>query len=185
MSKKKVLILVVIVAILFCIVSCKNSITEEVENNVIDEDENKITDEDENEITDEDESNMTYKVETLGSSLRYSRDPENWSTKQLIKTKESLEQFYLKYNIAVDVSNYNDDYFNEKAIIICLFTYPYLGAKLNIKSLQIIDDTIQIKIKEKKIQKGGYAAAIDYWICALEVNQNDVINIDNIEVLFE
>ncbi len=177
--KYSLVLLILILAIFICCIftSCKNDNLVEIDNNP--------TEEIDNTIIVEAENSIHCKVKTLSSSLRYASNHHNWNKKQLIKTKDALEQFYLDYNISNDISNYDEEFFNEKTIIICLFTYSHLGAKLSIKSVQVVDNTIQIRILEKIIQNGGYAAAIDYWICALEVNNNDIKDVENVELYFE
>ena len=177
--KYSLILLILVLAISICCIftSCKNDNSVEVENNPTEEIDNTI-------IADA-ENSITCKVTTLSSSIRYASNHNNWNIKQLIKTKDTLEQFYLDYSISGDITNYNENFFNEKTIIICLFTYSHLGAKLSIKSVQVVDNTIQIRILEKIIQNGGYAEAIDYWICILEVNNEDVKDVDVVEVNIE
>ena len=134
------------------------------------------------------DNKLSYSVGTLSSYNKYNGDlpkPAQWNTKQVIKTKEELNSFNSEFDISSYITEYDEAYFTHKALIICLFTYSYLGANLTIKSIQKSENTIQINMIEKIKRDTNYLDAIDYWVCIIEEELENVQDVNDIEINLE
>ena len=160
MSRYKYYIILLIIICLLSFISCKD-------NNVSYEDGTN-------------DSNISYEVRTLSSYRGGTSAPSDWHAKELVKTKEDLDQLSSEFNISDYISNYDDAYFINNAIVVILFTYSHLSAPLSIESVQKNEDAINIKIVEKQPKNAQYADAIDYWICIIEFDLQDVKEVNNI-----
>lgn len=128
-------------------------------------------------------NNIKYSVAYLGSYKGAMLESLEWNIKQIVKTTKELEHFALEYEVLNYIDKYDEDYFVDKAIIVCLFNYSHLNANLSVKSVRINEATIQINIIEKQSKDAQYPAAEEYWICVIEVDLKDIKNINDVEMV--
>jgi len=128
-------------------------------------------------------NSIKYSVAYLNSYKGTMLESSEWNIKQIIKTTKELEQFALEYEVLNYIDKYDDDYFVDNAIIVCLFKYSHLNANLSVKSVRINEATIQINIIEKQLKDAQFPAAEEYWICVIEVDLKDTKNINDVEMV--
>ena len=105
----------------------------------------------------------------------------NWDAKQVINSTEQLDIFVTSFDVATYELDYDNSFFEEKSLLVCLFSYSYLGANINFESLEIKDNILYINFTNKEKKWAQHLMAIDYWICVIEIDNEIVKGIEDIE----
>ena len=124
-------------------------------------------------------NSIDYSVAVLGHNPG---SHDDWNLKQIVSSVKQLETINSKYDLSKYTTFYDDLYFEDKSLIIILFVHSHLGASISVNSLEKIDTTLYINMVNKEKKYAQYAAAEDYWICILEVNNEDIKEVDVVEL---
>ena len=101
-----------------------------------------------------DNNGIRFKVEVLSSCRNTMLYPtDGWEARRIIKSKEELLGLNSEFDISNYITKYDDAYFANIVLIVCLFEYGHLGASLCIKSVQKNDGRIKVNLLES--QKKG------------------------------
>ena len=107
---------------------------------------------------------------------------DDWNLKQIVSSVKQLETINSKYDLSKYTASYDDLFFEDKSLIMILFTHSHLGACISVNSIEKIDTTLYINMVNKEKKYGQYMTAIDFWICILEVNNEDIKEVDVVEL---
>ena len=105
----------------------------------------------------------------------------NWNATQIISSIDQLDVFVTSFDVSEYELGRDNSFFEEKSMLVCLFSCPYLAANINFKSLEIKDNILYINFIEREKKWAQHLLAIDHWICVIEIDKEIVKGIEDIE----
>lgn len=72
--------------------------------------------------------------------------------------------------------NYNEEFFNDKALVVHIFNASTTSGSLEVKQLVKLDNQLFMDI----IFLPGFDIALSYWVVVLEVNKIDIVDIEEV-----
>ena len=121
-----------------------------------------------------------------------------WNIKALVASKDELDiicsQVYetsnenddiVEYRLNKFFENYDEDFFKDGVLLICLFTMSHAGARLYINSVESADNTVTVNITKKERVFAVYAQVFTNWICIIELDKNDVSSNAQLDINFK
>ncbi len=108
-----------------------------------------------------------------------------WDLTQIVNSIDQLETLNLIYDLSEYTNNYDSEFFDDKSLLVVLFKCSYLGAHIEINSLEKKDDILYINMTNKENIFAQHMTAIDYWICVIEINSKSIENIEKVELNYK
>ena len=127
-------------------------------------------------------NSIDYKLATFDSQ---SDAVDDWDKNVIIKSKHDYDQLFSDNNIKVKHNEYDEDYFVDNALVVCMFSWGYLSPNLTIDSILVLDDELVVNIINREKKWTLHATMEEYWLCIIEVSQNTLDGVDNVNVVFE
>lgn len=101
---------------------------------------------------------------------------------ELIKSVGDLEQLCDQSGLTLKTQQYNDLFFNDKALIIIAFIEESSSIDNQIDNVKLQDEKLIVNVT-RLIPKGTLLGVTKNEFFVIEVNQTDVTQINNIEIL--
>jgi len=127
-------------------------------------------------------NSIDYKLATFDSQ---SDTVDDWDKNVIIKSKYDYDQLFSDNNIKVKHNEYDEDYFVDNALVVCMFTWGYLSPNLTIDSVLVLNNELVINIINREKKWTLHLTMAEFWVCILEVNNEDIKNVDDVEVNIE
>lgn len=98
----------------------------------------------------------------------------NWDTKAIVRTKSELDTFNNEYTLGSYVEKYDEQYFLNKSLLLCLFSKSHLEVSFSVEAVQCLDENITVTILDDTSNGKYYAQVLAFWICIIEVETADI-----------
>ena len=105
----------------------------------------------------------------------------NWDATQIISSVDQLEIFVTSFDVSEYELGRDNSFFEEKSMLVCLFSYSYLAANINIDSLEIKDNILYVNFVNREKKWAMHLTAIDFWICVIEIDKEIVKGIEDVK----
>ena len=80
---------------------------------------------------------------------------------------------------------YDEDFFVDNALVVCMFTWGYLSPNLTIDSVLVLNNELIINIINREKKWTLHLTMAEFWVCVIEVSQNNLDGVDKVNVTFE
>ncbi|MBR5278519.1 MAG: hypothetical protein IKU23_04550 [Clostridia bacterium] len=115
-------------------------------------------------------------------ATRYNETLREVGGAEIIRNNDELMGFYSENQFAI-LDAYEEEYFDNKAVIFATVAAGSGSAMLNVKSLRTVDNRLQIAVTYRMPECG--TDDMQYATYVIEVAKEDILDIDDVEILIE